>query len=114
MGAKTITVSLPEDFVRALDEAAAHEQRSRSDVLRRALEDYLAGGRDDLQGRQRLVLELLRSAAITAAQAAALLSVTRWEIVDLMAAHGIPMADGDAASLREEVETLAQARGDAR
>lgn len=114
MGAKTIAVSLPEDCVRALDEAATHEQRSRSDVVRRALEDYLVNGRDDLQRRQELVLELLRSAAITAAQAAVLLNVTRWEIVDLMAAHDIPMADGDAESLREEVETLAKTRGDAR
>lgn len=37
----TITISLPDDLKRALDQVTAEERVSRSDVIRASLEDYL-------------------------------------------------------------------------
>ena len=38
---RTITISLPEDLKRALDDVTADEGTSRSDVVRASLRDYL-------------------------------------------------------------------------
>lgn len=66
--AATITVELPEELV------------------------ALIGSRESVAARVRevLVLDLLREVRITQGQAARLLGITRWDILQLMVRHQIP------------------------
>ena len=119
MAAKTISVSLPETQVRQIEGTAKREKRSRSEVVRRAVEAYYApphpapGALEALAKRQEaMVLELLRNATISAGKAAELLGISRWDIMNLMAQHGIVMVDGDDDTLRRELELLGFPRGE--
>jgi predicted HTH domain antitoxin len=58
------------------------------------------------RAKQALVLDLLREARISQGRAAALLGLTRWDILDLMVQYEIPSGPETAEELREEVETL--------
>lgn len=83
VAAKTITLELPEDLVELL------------------------GPPDAIPGkvRETLVLDLLREAHITQGQAARLLDVTRYDILDLMALHRIPSGPETAEEMRQEIES---------
>lgn len=79
---KMITLEIPEGLLAALD--------SEEGLAERAW--------------KALVLDLLRDAEITQGQAAKLLGVTRYDILDLMAAHCIPSGPRTAEEMREEIE----------
>ena len=113
MAAKTISVSLPEAHVKLVERTAKKEKRSRSEVVRHALDVCYGNGKpvaESLQAQARwnqaLVLELLRNATISAGRAAQLLGINMWDMLDLMGEHDIVMADGDADTLRRELEVL--------
>jgi len=55
-----LTVRLPEDLSRALADAAERSRRSRSEIVRLALAEYLDGG-TDRERRSEAVRELLGS-----------------------------------------------------
>jgi hypothetical protein len=82
MMTKTITLELPE----ALVDLLGPPERLTSNV------------------REILVLSLLRAAEITQGQAAKLLGVTRYDILDLMVLHRIPSGPETVEELRQEVE----------
>jgi predicted transcriptional regulator len=42
MALKTVTVRIPEEKVKKLDSAAAHQQRDRSFILNEAVDQYLS------------------------------------------------------------------------
>src|SRR5687767_10218998 len=79
---KTITLELPEELV------------------------GLLGPPDAIAGRVResLVLDLLRDAQITQGEAALLLGVTRYDILDLMARYAIPSGPETAEEMRQDIE----------
>jgi hypothetical protein len=83
MTAKTISLELPEELIASL------------------------GTVDEIAGRARkaLVLDLLRDAQITQGEAALLLSVTRYDILDLMARYCIPSGPLTAEEAQQDVET---------
>src|SRR5262249_46141111 len=78
----TVSFELPEEFVRLLGspEAAA------------------------AKAREALIFELLRAAQISQGQAARLLGVTRWDLLDLMAQHQIPSGPQTAEEMRPQIE----------
>jgi hypothetical protein len=80
---KTITLELPEELV------------------------GLLGSPDAIAGRVResLVLDLLRDAQITQGEAALLLGVTRYDILDLMVRYCIPSGPETAEEMRQEIES---------
>jgi predicted HTH domain antitoxin len=80
--AKTITLELPEDLITSLG----------------TLEDIAA------RDRKALVLDLLRDAHITQGEAARLLGVTRYDILDLMALHCIPSGPQTAEEMQQDIE----------
>jgi len=80
--AKSITLELPEELVDLLGPPNA-----------------IAG-----RVRESLVLDLLRDAQITQGQAARLLNVTRYDILDLMARHAIPSGPQTAEEAQRDVE----------
>ena len=82
MTVKSITLELPEELI------------------------ALLGTSDELAGRARkaLVLDLLRDAHITQGEAARLLGVTRYEILDLMARYAIPSSPETAEEMRQDIE----------
>jgi polyhydroxyalkanoate synthesis regulator phasin len=58
------------------------------------------------RAKQALVLDLLREARISQGRAAALLVLTRRDILDLMVQYEIPSGPETAEELREEVDNL--------
>jgi hypothetical protein len=82
MPATLITVELPEELAQRLGPLEA-----------------LAG-----RVRESFVLELLREAEITQGEAAILLNVTRYDILDLMARHRIPTGPQTAEEARRDIE----------
>ena len=82
MTTRTLTVELPEELVALLGspEAAA------------------------AKARQALVLALLREARLSQGQAARLLGLDRWQMLDLMAEHQIPAGPETAEEMRSEIE----------
>jgi hypothetical protein len=58
------------------------------------------------KAKEALVLQLLREAEISQGQAAELLGLTRWDILDLMAQHAIPSGPATAEEMEEEVADL--------
>ena len=84
MATRTIELELPEDLVTLLGSPEAAASKAK----------------------EALVLELLREARISQGQAAQLLGLTRWDIVDLMARHQIPSGPETAEEMRQEIESL--------
>ncbi len=90
MSTRTIELELPEDLVKLLGSPEAAASRAK----------------------EALVLELLREASISQGQAAQLLGLTRWDILDLMARHQIPSGPETAEELRKDIEAVRRnARG---
>jgi hypothetical protein len=82
MAGQTIKLELPEDVVALLGSVENIAVRART----------------------ALVLDLLRTAEISQSQAAGLLGVTRYEILDLMARHCIPSGPLTAAEMPRDIE----------
>ena len=76
-------IELPDDLIAALDSPDGIEDRS-----------WIA-----------LVLDLLRDAKISQGQAARVLGVTRYDILDLMSAHCIPSGPFTPAEVDQEIES---------
>jgi predicted HTH domain antitoxin len=66
----------------------------------------LLGSPEDAAAKTReiLVVEFLREGRLSQGQAARLLGVTRWDILNLMARLGIPSGGETAEEMRREVE----------
>ncbi len=90
MGTQTVVVELPEDVVSLLGtpHAAASE------------------------ARRALVLELLRDARISQGRAAELLSLTRGQMLDIMAERRIQSGPETAAELGAEIASLRRYLGE--
>jgi len=58
------------------------------------------------KAKEALVLELLREARISQGQAARLLGLTRWQILDLMARRRVPSGPETPEEMRREVEEM--------
>jgi predicted HTH domain antitoxin len=58
------------------------------------------------KAREALVLELLREERISQGQAARLLSVTRWQIIQLMGQYRIPSGPETAEDIRQELDVV--------
>ena len=84
MATRTLSVELPEELVALLGspEAAA------------------------AKAKEALVLELLREDRIGQGNAARLLGISRWKILDLIARHRISSGPETAEEMRQEVEDL--------
>jgi predicted HTH domain antitoxin len=82
MATRTIELELPEDLVALLGSPEAAASKAK----------------------EALVLELLRETRISQGQAARLLDLTRWDILELMARHRIPSGPDTAEEMRDEVE----------
>jgi predicted HTH domain antitoxin len=77
----TLTIELPSDLVEALG----------------------LGDRLPARAKQALVLDLLRAGEISQGKAAELLGLTRWDVIDLMGAHAIPMGPQTIEELEQDV-----------
>ena len=87
MASRALTFELPEDVIRLVgspDEAAA-------------------------KARAALVLELLRDATISQGQAASLLGVTPWDVLDLMRDHRIPSGPESPEDVRRDIDEARRA-----
>lgn len=56
------------------------------------------------KGKETFVLELLRKGKISQGKAAELLGISRYEILDLMTEHNIPMANFPPEELERQIE----------
>ena len=56
------------------------------------------------RARQALVIEFLREGRLSQGQAARVLGVTRWDILDLMAQFSIPSGPETAEEMRRDIE----------
>ena len=83
VGAKTITLDLPEELLDLLGPSESLSDRVR----------------------ESLVLSLLRDASISQGKAAQLLGITRWTMMQLMVRHCIPSGPETAEEMRQELET---------
>jgi predicted HTH domain antitoxin len=59
-----------------------------------------------VKAREALVLDLLRRSAISQGRAAALLGLTRWDVLDLMARYEIESGPETAEELRAELDDV--------
>lgn len=84
MATRTIELELPEDLVALLGSPEAAASKAK----------------------EALVLELLREARVSQGQAAQLLGLTRWDVLDLMARHQIPSGPETAEEMRQEIENV--------
>lgn len=84
MATRQLTVELPEEIVALVGTTDAAASRART----------------------ALVLDLLREGAISQGQAAQVLGLTRWDILDLMGRYAIPSGPETAEDVRREVETM--------
>ncbi|MBA2278155.1 MAG: UPF0175 family protein [Chloroflexia bacterium] len=83
MATTSVTVELPEELVALLGSSEAAATRARA----------------------ALVLDLLRDGLLSQGQAAALLGVTRWDILDLMARHGVASGPETVEETRRDIES---------
>jgi predicted HTH domain antitoxin len=83
---RALTVELPEELVALLGSPEAGATKAR----------------------RALVIELLRDGSVSQGQAARLLGVSRWDLLDLMARLGVPSGPETAEEMRQEVATARQ------
>ena len=86
MSTQIVTLELSDDLVRLLGSPQAAAAKAK----------------------QALVLDLLREARLSQGQAARLLSVTRGNLLDLMAKYEIPSGPVTAEEVDEEFETVSR------
>ena len=82
MATQTLTIELPEELLALL--GSPEEAASKA--------------------KETLVAELLREARISQGQAARLLGMTRWDVLDLMVRYRIPSGPETAEEMRREIE----------
>jgi hypothetical protein len=82
MPTRVLTVELPEELVDLIG--------SPEDVAAKA--------------RDALVLDLLREGTISQGQVAQMLGLSRWDVLELMAKHGIPSGPETAEEMRREID----------
>jgi len=87
VASQLLTVELPEELVALLGSPEAAAVRVRT----------------------ALVFELLREGAISQGQAARVLGVTRWDLLELMARHGVQSGPDTAEEMRREIENARRA-----
>ncbi|MCX6020875.1 MAG: UPF0175 family protein [Chloroflexi bacterium] len=58
------------------------------------------------KAKESLVLQLLREAQISQGKAAELLGISRWDMLDVMAAQHIESGPETAEEMRQEVESM--------
>jgi len=58
-----------------------------------------------IKTREALVMELLRETAISQGQAAELLGITRWDLIDLMAHYRVPSGPESVEELQQDLES---------
>ena len=61
--------------------------------------------------KEALVLDLLNRGEISQGKAAELLGVDRWELLDLLGKHGLPVPAQTREELQRDVETLQKLTG---
>ena len=59
--------------------------------------------------KEALVLDLVNRGEISQGKAAELLGLDRWELLDLLAKHGLPALSQTPEELRQDVEALREA-----
>ena len=89
MASAVLTFDLPEEIVELVGSADAAATRART----------------------ALVLDLLREGAISQGQAAQVLGLTRWDVLDLMGRYAIPSGPETEEDVRREIETVRRLRG---
>lgn len=82
MAMQTLTIEVPEELLELL---GSPEEAS-------------------LKARESLVADLLREGRISQGQAAQMLGVTRWDILDMMARLCIPSGPETAEEMRRDIE----------
>jgi predicted HTH domain antitoxin len=85
----TLTIEVPEELLELLGSPAEAATRAR----------------------ETLVVEFLREGRLSQGQAARVLGVTRWDILDLMARFGIPSGPETAEEMRRDIENAKRAAG---
>ncbi len=86
MAESSVTVELPEELIQMIGSVDLTAERIR----------------------EALVLDLLRVAALSQGQAARLLGISRWDMLDLMARYRVPSGAQSAEEVRREVEAARQ------
>jgi predicted HTH domain antitoxin len=86
-------------------------EKQRMKLLQVPMPDHLVeryGGEAKAAARifRAAVIELLREGEMTSGEAAEALSLARREILEIMAAHNIPIANYDPAELQDELQAL--------
>lgn len=61
------------------------------------------------EAREALVLDLLRRGKLSQGKAAELLGVSRWDLPELLAKHGVPAFSMDVEELAQDARGLKQA-----
>ena len=61
------------------------------------------------KAREALVMELLRESVVSQGQAARLLGLTRWDILELMARYAVPSGPETAEEMRAEIAAARRA-----
>lgn len=82
--ARTLEIEVPDDLVSMLGSPEAARAKAR----------------------EALILSLLREGRISQGRAAEILGTTRWDLIDLMAAHDIRSGPETAAEVDSEMETI--------
>jgi predicted HTH domain antitoxin len=81
---QTLTLELPDEIVRALGSVEAATAKAR----------------------ESFVLDLLREAIVSQGQAADLLGINRWDLLELMAQRRIPSGPETAEEMAAEIEAM--------
>lgn len=81
MATQTLTIDVPDELLILLGSAEAAAAKAR----------------------EALVMALLRESAISQGQAARLLGLTRWDVLDLMARYAVPSGPETAEEMRAEI-----------
>ena len=78
---KAISIELPDEIVELFGEAEL-----------------------EVSLKQWTLLELVRSGKLSSGKAAEILGMTRWEFMELMSSHDIPMANFSEEELERQIE----------
>ncbi len=57
---RKVMITIPEEFLDEMDRLAKEEHRSRSELIREAMRQYLASTREKLESRQRAIHHALQ------------------------------------------------------
>ncbi|MCL5264834.1 MAG: ribbon-helix-helix protein, CopG family [Chloroflexi bacterium] len=57
---RKVMITVPEDFLAEVDEVAEREHRNRSELIREAVRQYIAGSREKTASRREAIRRALR------------------------------------------------------